>query len=149
MTKQENALELFACGYNCAQSVLGAFCEELGVNKETAFKIASGFGGGMRQGEVCGAVTGALMAIGLKEGFYEEGDVVGKAHIGAKIMAFEAMFEDKNGTLICKQLLGYNPSIDADLKMIKEKGLFTNLCPKFIEVGVLMTEKVLSNSPIE
>ena len=144
MTKKENALALFACGYNCAQSVLGAFCEELGVNKETAFKIASGFGGGMRQGEVCGAVTGALMAIGLKEGFYEEGDTEGKAHIAKKILDFEAMFEDKNGTLICKQLLGYNPSNETDLKIIKEKGLFTSLCPKFIDDGVQITEKILS-----
>ncbi|PKM55568.1 MAG: hypothetical protein CVV00_03355 [Firmicutes bacterium HGW-Firmicutes-5] len=145
MTKNENALALFACGYNCAQSVLGAFCEELGVNKETAFKIASGFGGGMRQGEVCGAVTGALMAIGLKEGFYEEGDVTGKAHIAEKIIAFESMFEEKNGSILCKTLLGYNPSIESDLKIIKEKGLFTSLCPKFIDDGVLMTEKVLLN----
>ncbi|PKM66682.1 MAG: hypothetical protein CVU95_10420 [Firmicutes bacterium HGW-Firmicutes-2] len=143
MTKNENALELFACGYNCAQSVLGAYCDELGLSRETAFKIASGFGGGMRQGEVCGAVTGALMVIGLKEGFYAQGDVVGKAHIAERIIAFEAMFEEKNGSLLCKTLLGYNPSNEADLRIIKEKGLFTNLCPKFIDDGVILTEKVL------
>jgi len=145
MTKNENALELFACGYNCAQSVLGVFSDELGLSREMAFKIASGFGGGMRQGEVCGAVTGALMAIGLKEGFYEQGDVAGKAHIAEKTVAFEAMFEEKYGSILCKQLLGYNPSIELNFKIIKEKGLFTLLCPKFIEDGVIMTDKVLTS----
>ena len=64
--KAEKAKELFKSGYNCSQAVLGVFCEELGLNFDTAMKIASSFGGGMgRMREVCGTVSGMFMAAGL------------------------------------------------------------------------------------
>jgi C_GCAxxG_C_C family probable redox protein len=68
-TKSEAALEKFFSGYNCAQSVLFAFCGDLDLDKDLALRMASGFGGGMggRQ-EVCGAVSGGVIAIGLKHG---------------------------------------------------------------------------------
>ena len=64
--KSEKARELFKQGFNCSQSVLGVFCEELGLNFDTAIKISSSFGGGMgRMREVCGTVSGMFMAAGL------------------------------------------------------------------------------------
>ena len=70
MKKSEKAVELFLKGYNCSQAVFGAFAEELGINEETAFKLAAPFGGGVgRQREVCGAVSGMLMVLGLEEGY--------------------------------------------------------------------------------
>ena len=69
MDREKIALENFNQGLNCAQSVFCVFAQEGGLSREKALLVASCFGGGMRCGEVCGAVTGALMAIGLNFGF--------------------------------------------------------------------------------
>ena len=68
MTRVDEAVYLFDNGYVCSQAVFAVFCEEFGLSKSEAFKIGACFGSGMRQAEVCGACTGALMAIGLKHG---------------------------------------------------------------------------------
>ena len=64
--KSEQAVERFKRGFNCSQAVLGSYCREFGLDCEQAFRIATGFGGGMRMAETCGAVTGAFMVLGLK-----------------------------------------------------------------------------------
>ena len=66
--KSEEAVERFKKGFNCSQAVFGTFSEQVGLDCETACKVATGFGGGMRMGGTCGAVTGAFMALGLKYG---------------------------------------------------------------------------------
>lgn len=67
--KAAAAKALFMEGYNCSQAVVGAWAEDIGLDSETAYKIASGFGGGIgRMREVCGAFTGAVMVLGLKFG---------------------------------------------------------------------------------
>lgn len=97
---KERAQELFKSGYNCSQAVLGAFCEELGLDFETAMKLASSFGGGMgRMREVCGTVTGMFMAAGLA---YGEGD---KAEHYKRIQELAQKFKDINGSIICRELL--------------------------------------------
>ena len=79
MSKIDTAVSGFKEGFNCAQSVLSAFSEELGLTRETALKIACPFGGGMaRQAETCGAVTGAFMVIGLKYGQASKADKASK-----------------------------------------------------------------------
>jgi C_GCAxxG_C_C family probable redox protein len=66
-TKTEVAADRFLSGYNCAQAILYAFGPDLGLDGETALKVATGLGAGMgRRGEVCGAVTGGILALGLK-----------------------------------------------------------------------------------
>ena len=100
--KSEKAKELFKSGYNCSQSVLGVFCEELGMDFETAMKISSPFGGGMgRMREVCGTVSGMFMAAGLMFG----GDNPSKAELYAKIQDLAAKFKEQNGSIICRELL--------------------------------------------
>ena len=68
MDNVNRAVALFQGGYNCSEAIFSAYSEQLGLNRETASKIASGFGGGMRMAETCGAVTAAFMVIGLKFG---------------------------------------------------------------------------------
>ena len=104
--KEERARGLFAAGYNCAQSVLGAFCTENGLDTDTAFKLANGFGGGLRCGEVCGAVSGAVMAIGLQCGFYKERDLAQKSYCNVKTYEFIEIFTRENGSILCRDLLG-------------------------------------------
>lgn len=102
----EKARELFKQGYNCSQAVLGAFCEELGLDFETAMKISSSFGGGMgRMREVCGAVSGMFMAAGLKYGFSTTENPNAKGEIYKRIQELAQKFKDENGSIICRELL--------------------------------------------
>lgn len=101
--KSDKAKELFKSGYNCSQSVLGVFCEELGMDFETAMKIAYPFGGGMgRMREVCGTVSGMFMAAGLMFG---TPDTSSKAEMYKKIQDLAAKFKEQNGSIICRELL--------------------------------------------
>ena len=100
------ARELFLEGYNCSQAVLGAFCDELGFDFETAMKLSSSFGGGMgRLREVCGAVTGAFMVMGLKYGYHLPTAKEEKAEHYKLIQEIAQRFKDKNGSIICRELL--------------------------------------------
>ncbi len=103
------AVKLFKEGYNCSQAVVGAWCDELGMNFKTAVAISAGFGGGMgRMREVCGACTGAFMVLGLKYGGYEPADREKKAEMYSIIQRFAERFKEENGfnSIICRELLG-------------------------------------------
>lgn len=100
------AKELFLEGYNCAQSVLCAYCEETGMNFKEAVKLASSFGGGMgRLREVCGAVTGMFMVTGLKYGYTSPNDDETKAKHYELIQSLAKRFKEENGSIICRELL--------------------------------------------
>jgi C_GCAxxG_C_C family probable redox protein len=142
MNRKEEALRIFECGFNCSQAVLSVFCEEFNCDKELALKIATGFGGGMRKGEVCGAVTGAIMVLGLKCGHYKEGDTEAKNKAYALTKEFINRFENKNGTIVCKKLLGYDLSIPEEYELLTEKGMFKSMCPKFIEDAISILEEL-------
>ena len=101
------AAELFCNGCNCSQAVLVAFAEDCGMDKETAMRLSSSFGGGMgRLREVCGAVSGMFMVAGLLEGYVtEDGKEKKDAHY-TRIQELAKEFTDIHGTYICKNLLG-------------------------------------------
>lgn len=106
-SRSQRAMELFQQGYNCAQAVLGAFCEELGMDLEAAVKISSSFGGGMgRLHEVCGAVSGMFMVAGLKYGYTSPTDTEAKRAHYRRIQALAGRFEQENGSIVCRNLLG-------------------------------------------
>ena len=88
MKHTEIASELFSKRYYCSQAVLAAFAEELGMTKEQALKVGACFGGGMCKAEVCGACTGALMALGLKYGMYRDGDLDSKQRANSYAVRF-------------------------------------------------------------
>lgn len=106
MSYREKAEKLFLEGYNCAQSVLLAFEDVTGLPRETAAKLSSSFGGGMgRMREVCGALTGAFMVLGLLYGYAcpEAGEE--KAAHYARIQELSASFRAMHGTILCRELL--------------------------------------------
>ena len=105
-TKIEQAVDNFKNGFNCSQAVLCPYCEQLGLDRETAFKITTGFGSGMRMGGVCGAVAAAFMAIGLKYGSADAADKESKKNTLSLIDDFKQRFESQNGSVICKDLIG-------------------------------------------
>ena len=100
------ARELFLQGYNCAQSVFGAFTDVTGMDLDMAMKVASSFGGGMgRMREVCGACSGVFMTAGFLFGGYDPNDRAAKAAHYVKIQELAARFREKNGSIICRELL--------------------------------------------
>ena len=103
--KSEKAKELFKSGYNCSQAVLGVFCEELGLDFQTAMKLASSFGAGMgRMREVCGTVSGMFMAAGLAFAGANDSPAEKGEHY-KRIQDLAKRFKDKNGSIICRELL--------------------------------------------
>lgn len=117
----KEATDYFNSGKYCSQAVLGAFCEKYGVEKETAFKISFGLNSGARCAELCGAVSGAILVIGLKYGDSKE-------TCNKKTEEFNALFKEKNGSIVCRDLLGcdiFTP--EGKAKAVKE-GLFGTVC---------------------
>lgn len=107
MSKGDIAKQNFLNGYNCSQSVLLAFCEDFGLEKETALKISEPFGGGMgRMREVCGTVTGMFMVLGLAMGNSDAKDGSTKKNVYKSVQELAEKFKQDNGSIICRELLG-------------------------------------------
>ena len=141
-TKEEIAVKLFANGYNCAQAVIGVFCEESGLNKEIAMKLANGFGGGVRCGEICGAVSGAIMAIGLECGFYTEGDFAQKGYCNEKSYEFIEKFKEEYGSILCRDLLGVDIQCPSDHAKPDAVEAFKATCPKLVATAVSLVNSM-------
>lgn len=142
MGRSQNAIVNFKEGLNCSQCVLMAFSEELGLDKKLALKIASGFGGGMCHGEVCGAVAGAMMVLSLRYGNSASDDIKSKEKVYEMIRTFRDKFTKINDYIICRDLLGID-LIKKESRMIaREKGLFKK-CPKFVEDSINVLETML------
>lgn len=108
MSKGDIAKQNFLNGYNCSQAVLLAFCEDFGLEKETALKISEPFGGGMgRMREVCGTVTGMFMVIGLAMGNDNSKDNTTKKNVYKSVQELATKFKEDNGSIICRELLGF------------------------------------------
>ena len=108
--RSEEAKKNFLAGMNCAQAVLCAFADRCGLDRETALKLASGFGGGIaRQREVCGAITGMCMAADLIRGPGEISDKAAKDEHYDFIRGLCDAFRDETGSIICRELLGLAP----------------------------------------
>jgi len=138
----EQAVERFHEGYNCAQAVLSVFSEKYGMKKEDAYRIATGFGGGMRCGEACGAVTGGILVIGLKYGnsTLEEGNT--KMLCYEKTTEFTNVFRERKGSVVCRDLLGCDIRKPDERKYATENGLFKSICPDLIKEAVEILEEL-------
>ena len=111
MTKSDDALEDFKNGFTCSSAVFSAFSGEMGLDRETAKKIACGYGAGISgTGNICGAVSGAIMVIGLKYGKTKRGDDAATEKTRALVRKFIHEFTQRNGSINCTELLGYNLS---------------------------------------
>lgn len=136
--------EKFVQGYDCSQVVFSHVAEKLGMSKEMANKVAACFGGGMMQGETCGAFTGALMAIGLAYGHYEEETLlVQKERMMEKYAEFRKLYYERYTTNKCKELLGYDVSIADQLQEALESGKMLEFCPIVVEEIIKMVEEVI------
>ncbi len=142
--KSDSAVQCFTNGFNCAQAVFTTYCEELGLDKETALKISCAFGGGMGLiGETCGAVTGAFMVIGLKYGKSKADDNAAKDKTYALVKEFSKRFKAEFGSVNCKELLKYDIGNLEEMKKAAEEGLFKSLCPRLVKRATEIVEEIL------
>ena len=143
-TKSEIAAEVFSKGFNCAQAVLSSHCEGLGLDPVLAKKVAGAFGAGMaNNGETCGAVTGALMLIGLKYGKYREDDTTAKADTIRISNAYMEKFKEQFGSVKCRDLINVDFKNEAEAAKARESGVFKTICPKFIKKSVELVGEFL------
>ncbi|MBU3209722.1 C-GCAxxG-C-C family protein [Clostridium algidicarnis] len=125
-------LTLFSQGFDCSQIVLSEVRADLNLDDVTAKKVTACFGGGMFCAETCGAVTAALMAIGLKYGHCMPNATADKNKAIEKSMKFKSKFLEKYPSLKCKEILGYDLSNADEMEIITEKNLILNICPKLV-----------------
>jgi C_GCAxxG_C_C family probable redox protein len=130
----EAAAAKFVDGYNCAQSVVYAFCDDLQLDKNTALKVACGFGGGMgRKEEVCGAVTGGIIVLGAKYGRGEHDDKPLTEQTYQKTRDLMDRFTQKHGTCICRQLLdGCDLTSEEGQRYFRENDLGNRVCQQCV-----------------
>lgn len=140
---EDLATDLFKQGIDCSQIVMGYAADKAGIDSDEALRISSAFGGGMWAGRTCGCVTGALMALGLKYGYSEPGSTEEKNTVLAKKMEFEEKFAAQNGSVVCKEILGYDLSKPEEMKEIMEKNLLFTLCPKVVCSACKMMDELL------
>src|SRR5574344_135160 len=142
--KADTAVNCFTDGFNCAEAVLSTFSDDYSCPKEVALKIAGAFGSGMGQlDETCGAVTGALMVIGLKYGKYKIGDTESKDRTYAYVKQFSDNFKCKFGSIKCSDLIKYNLSNPEELLEARKAGVFQSICPELIQGSVEILESLI------
>lgn len=132
-TKAEQAIAFHDKGFNCAQAVACSFCQEFGVEQDEMFRIAEGFGFGMGIMDMCGALSGMMMVIGLQNsvGDPEKGKLT-KADTYKKVKEYISKFEEQNGSYLCRELKGVNT------------GKVLRSCPDCIRDAVALTEEYLA-----
>jgi C_GCAxxG_C_C family probable redox protein len=143
MTNAERAKSIYKEGFSCSMAVLGAFCEQFGLDKNLAYRVSSGFGGGMHLDQTCGAVTGAFMVIGLKFGRTRADDVEAKMKVARLTNEFAKKFRARHGSIGCTALIGCNISTPEGFEEAKKKDLFKQVCPKYVISAAEILDEML------
>jgi C_GCAxxG_C_C family probable redox protein len=139
------ARELFEQGYNCAQSVFAAFCDETGMDMDAALRLSSSFGGGMgRLREVCGATTAMFMVAGMKYGYADPTDNAAKTEHYRLIQSLAFKFKDMNGSYICRDLLGLEDGADSPTPQERTKEYYqTRPCADLVARAADMLDELI------
>ena len=146
MTRREAAMANFMKGYNCSQSVVLAFADMIDIDDATLSKLSSSFGGGMgRLREVCGSVSGMFMVAGLLYGYDgpETGQV--KADHYARIQELAKRFEEKHGSIVCRELLGLSVRHDIPVPEARTSEYYKKRpCPEIIGDAAEILEQFIN-----
>jgi len=144
MAVVERAVSLFQEGFNCSQSVCTAFSEGLGYSQEQSLKVSSAFGGGIgHNDEMCGAVSGALMVVGMKYGRVKADDTEAKLKCYNLAGEFMRQFKEIYGSVQCTDLLGCDLSTEDGMQSAREKGLFSTICVNLVRDAARILEGLL------
>lgn len=144
MNSGEKAVEYYSNNFNCSQAVFTTFAIRFGIEEELALKIATQFGGGARKGEMCGAVSGALMALGLKYGHFQSENSEQKFNAYRISEIFMDRFIKQNGTVVCRELLGYDLTKPEDMQKIQAENIFRTLCPEYVYNAAMLVEEIMN-----
>jgi C_GCAxxG_C_C family probable redox protein len=140
----QKAAQLFSQGFNCSQAVLAVFADCAGMDETTALKVASGFGGGIgRTGGTCGALTGAVMVIGLRCGTADAADKTTKLEVYRKVRLLTEEFKLRAGSTICRDLIGFDLSTPQGQLAAKGPRAFDR-CDDFVRIAAEILEELLT-----
>lgn len=147
----QKAEQLFYEGYNCAQAVFCAFCDETGLSLSEAARLSSSFGGGMgRLREVCGAVSGALLALGSLRGYDDPKDPAAKKEHYARVQEFARRFKEENGTIVCRDFLANVPTVPGGEPEARTPEFYKRRpCARLIRQAAGIAEEMLSSTAAE
>jgi len=143
MSRVDDAANWFCRGAACSQAILGTYGPLVGLPVEQGVKLASGFAGGMRLAQTCGAVTGAFMVLGLKHAGDNCDQRDGRNNVYAAIREFTAKFQQRNTSVVCKELLGCDISSPEGLQKATNEGLFRTICPRLVQDAAEILEEML------
>jgi C_GCAxxG_C_C family probable redox protein len=138
------AVSRFKEGFSCSQAVLSAFSEAFGLDLGLSLRISQPFGGGIAHGgDMCGAVSGALMVIGLRYGRTKAEDIQSREKTYEVTRDFLNKFREARGTISCRELLGHDLATEKGHKKAVEEGLFETLCPQLVLLSTEILESVI------
>jgi C_GCAxxG_C_C family probable redox protein len=149
MNNIQIAEERFLEEYACSQAIFSTYSEKFDIDPEIALSLSAGFGGGMCMGKTCGAVTGAIMVLGLAFGGHESETSAGRKNIKEAIIKFTDRYKDLNGSTECNELLSVDISTPEGFKVAMDKNLFKTICPKFIKDSVTIIEEIMNKKIIK
>jgi C_GCAxxG_C_C family probable redox protein len=145
MNPTQKAVRLFGNGLNCSQAILTAFGEPYGIDPEKAKILGRPWGGGLgRLGQICGAVTGAIALLGVAQRPARDENEA-RNDLYAAVQELVRRFEKRNGTSVCRELLGADFNTAEGRKLIKEESLVKKFCPKFVEDAGVILEELLQD----
>ena len=149
MNRGEYAAELFMKGYNCAQTLAVAFCDEMAMTPEQAARMASSFGGGMgRMREVCGAVSGMVLVAGWLYGYETPGDDRSKREHYARVQYLAGRFREQVGSIVCREILK-NPPSDPDPTPRTEEFYKKRPCARMVALAAEILDAYIRENPPE
>ena len=149
MDHSMKAVELFKGGCNCAQAVAVAFSDVTGLDEKTSARMASAFGGGIgRMREVCGAVSGMFMVLGLLYGYDDPKDDAGKKALYQEVQALAEQFRQENGSIICREILK-NPPSDPIPTPRTESFYQMRPCDRMVYTAARLVEEFIAAHPLE
>ena len=141
----KKAADLFEKGYNCAQAVTVAFCDLIGMTEQQAAMAASSFGGGFgRQREVCGAVSGMCLVLGMLEGYHDPNDQQGKMEQYALVQKLCGMFREEAGSILCREILK-NPDTLPKPELRTPEYYNTRPCARMVYLAADILEEYLNS----
>ena len=143
MNHAEKARDLFLSGCSCSQAVFCAFAEDFGMDQHTALRLASSFGGGMGgMRETCGAVSGMLMAAGMKWGYCDVGDLSIKTAHYARVRSLIEGFKEKHNTIVCRELLSALGEQKKDPSARTKEYYKVRPCVMFVETAARLLDEM-------
>ena len=151
MHHSETAKALFLQGYNCAQSVAGAFSKELNLPFSMVVRLASSFGGGVgRMREICGAISGMSLVAGLLYGYDDPNDQEAKTNHYARIQQLAAQFRDRFDSIICRELLGEEGEDHSHIPSARTDAYYKKRpCAELVAAAAEILSEYITNHPFD